>query len=229
MAAEKKIKGKVKSKMRPRLQFGRSEVFVTGRFKDEHGNEFQIFISGLENKVENFIKYQKRKLKSGEFGIRVNVETLPGGSRTKKTSGPTSVSRTKEPDQVFNRGGVKIGIQRFRMVTPLPYKITYIIDPPLQSVGKNEDSPSGIFQLDFTNDTADVTCMVRLGTIQFQLLENGTRVDGPFMLPDPATSAITKTVTKNKTQANQDTRWQVIVQGIGQANNFELMYAKKFT
>ncbi len=210
------------------LKFGRSQTLVTAWLSDEKGNQFQVFISGLEDKVNNFIRYQKNKFKNNELGIRVQVNPMPDTTKGAETDSTEMNFAMSEPDEVFNKGGIKIGIQRYKMVTPLPYEITYIIDPPLQAVGQGVSSDSGTFQLDFTNITANVTCVVRKGTISFQLLENGFTVDGPFTLPDPINAQIEKTIVKNQSQLNQDARWQIIVQGIAQANNFELRYAKKY-
>lgn len=210
-----------------------------GIYKDGKGNEFYIFISGEEKEVDKFVAYQKRKAAKRNFGIRITVakdDTPPAKATNKKIQ---SKPDKKAKKVQFVSGKVTIGISRHRIVIPKPYKITYLIDPKTIDPGTTEKNVPG-FQIELDGTTANVTCRVKKGTVQFQLWQLGSG-DVPVNAGPNAGPLILGDLDGDKTlsaAANSNTvRWQVTATQAAiskipnirpQPSIFELEYTKHF-
>jgi hypothetical protein len=130
-------------------------------------------------------------------------------------------------------GKVKIGISRLCIVTKPPYKITYVVDPPIQpkaslSVGLNQTIPAD-FAVEFDGSVSNVTCTVQEGIVEFKLIEVDTGVTkGQFIIEDlpPNNSKVIKAQASGNVQ-----KWRAEITGRrpGKESRFELQYVKWYT
>src|SRR6266487_3689250 len=103
---------------------------VQGMLEDGKGNEFNIYISGEKKEVDKFIRYQKRQLAKGIFGIFATVTHDDSSEHLDINNKP----RPKRNSKVeFKSGRVKIAISRHKIVVKRPYTITYRIDPKIKT------------------------------------------------------------------------------------------------
>jgi len=127
-------------------------------------NLFRLFLSSTTKRtLEEFIAYQKER-----NGIQVRVEPLSAEKRQQYAKPLTPPKPpTWEDIQPFGRpqpqgieinfggGKINVGISRWYIATPKPYKITYDIDPQLFGITIVRNSTHSY---QFTGNNAFVSC-----------------------------------------------------------------------
>jgi hypothetical protein len=210
-----------------------------GIYNDGKGNKFHIYISGEKKEVDRFVRYQKRKIAKGDFGIRVTVtkDDSPAASDANQV---IQVEQNKKAKKVeFVSGKVMIGISRHKIVIPKPYKITYLIDPKTIEPGKTDIAAPG-FQIELDGTMASILCRVKKGKVKFQLWQLGNQDKaieagpnaGPITLGD-----LDAEKTLSATANLSTVRWQVtatqaapmIPNMVHPPSEFELEYTKHFS
>jgi hypothetical protein len=207
---------------------------VKGLYGDEKGNEFNIYVSGDKKEVDKFIRYQKRQLKKGIIGIYAKV--TPDSSPAPHEMLPQQKTiRRRQQDFDMRAGKVKISISRHKIVTKRPYKITYHIDPPIKALAIGVDLNENIrpvpdFEFEFDGPTAEVTCTVQTGKVEFALIEVGTSgfADGPKIVED-IPSANSGNLVAHATGTIQKWRVEATGKRPGKESTFDLEYTKKFS
>ncbi|HOT93324.1 MAG TPA: hypothetical protein PLJ78_16380 [Anaerolineae bacterium] len=137
-----------------------------GLLEDIEGNEFRVFVKGPRKQdVEEFLKL----VKNGDFKIGITVTPLgrPDESGAFELSVPVETGGVA--GEIFTWQDISVGISRWSIKTPKPYRITYEIDPPIYP-------PTGTSSNQFAvcfddHDRADVYCTVGSGAVIIQLRE----------------------------------------------------------
>jgi hypothetical protein len=187
---------------------------VIGRLEANGGHTFRIFFQAEKKaNLDEFLK----KVKDGEIAFQVEILPVEPDDKYQRSFGEEPPA---SDESVIETDGVSIGISRLELnpeTLPNPYRIRYIIDPPL----KQGKTFSATFQ---DQIEANIRCDVQAGNVSVELWK--LRYD-----MEPIGGAVTRTVSKdNHVQIDEPSfgnrNWKVVVTGNSADNTFSLSYDK---
>ncbi|MBN1935918.1 MAG: hypothetical protein JW934_14705 [Anaerolineae bacterium] len=182
---------------------------TVGLLEDDQQNTFQVYLTATTKEAISDLLQQ---FEEGQFKIEISVTPVEPSKRTGDVS---SMLSDEIAPQVY-WDDINIGISRLNIKTPPPYRITYIIDPPL---GQGKTT-----RVDYNDPgSTEVECEADLGQVSVALYEiepHGQEILHASGLADPYTVATLRST------ATHDGHWRVRVTGQQQSNRFSLKYDK---
>ncbi len=130
--------------------------------EDGQGNTFRIFLKSRKRQVlQEYMDYYQAR---GVPCVRVSVEALEKGADLTQLPRPADFAPSPlDPNDISAAlsagfGQVSINVSRLNIVTPAPYRLHYLIDPPLEA--------DGFFDTEFQGvENAEVSCTVTNGGV----------------------------------------------------------------
>jgi hypothetical protein len=197
--------------------------------EQEGFHSFYLYLTGTtRDAIEEFLAYQAEK---EALGIQIKVEPVTYADEIPMEDTSVVESFLHEDDEQINpndnlvdNGKLIIGISRLKIVTPRPYKITYIIDPTVSGTVQRSKSLAVGFNM---SRTSGVKCSVGAGgKVNADLQEMNTN---GYWETRQTQNNVNGLHTFSNTNATKTGSWQVYISGVAISSDVTVQYERVVT